>query len=334
MTSRNESLPPVSVLICTKDRRQDLQRALVSLQKLDYPRDKLDIVVIEETDAPRAPDGVRYVVLPVENRGFGHARRVAVDNAQHDLLLFTDDDCVVEPNWATELVRCFEPDVGGVAGAVLVEPTNVLGYCENILGFPGGGLKYFYRAAGKPYDTSLLSTCNCAYRRKAVQEAGGFSIDTTYGGEDYHLARRVASRYRCRYTPSAVVYHKPRGTWRGIARWFVRRGNAEIELAQFTDAPGRHLWNAAKSSMIIRVAALLGLLLAMGWASWPVLLILAALYYIAMLQRHLYGLRYYRRLDIWLTVPFVKLTMDVSMDCGRLEAFLARRWRRPEPSST
>ncbi|MBI3089803.1 MAG: glycosyltransferase [Candidatus Tectomicrobia bacterium] len=334
MGDSHDAAPAISILVSTKDRRAELDRALASLRQLDYPRQKLEIVVVEETDDPRPPEGVRYVTIPLEHRGYGHTRRVAVSQARHDLLLFTDDDCVVEPTWAAELVRAFEPDVAGVAGAVLVEPTNTLGYCENILGFPGGGLKYVVRANGRAHDTRALSTCNCAYRRAALEEAGGFAMDTTYGGEDQLLASRVAARHRCRYTPAAVVYHKPRGSWRGLARWFIRRGNSQAELAKYTDAPPRHFAGMAASSMTLRLALLLLLLLVTGVTSLPVLALLAAIYYAAMLSRYFYGYRYYRSLGrarslaVWLTVPLVKLVLDFSLDVGRLQGLAARRWRR------
>src|SRR4029453_17580941 len=99
---------------------------------------------------------------------------------------------------------------------------------ESILGFPGGGLRYYHAAGGRVVPTALLSTCNCAYRRTAIEAAGGFSPRAVLGGEDSLLAERVTARWPCRYVPEAIVYHKPRQRLGAIFRWFVRRGRAGI----------------------------------------------------------------------------------------------------------
>ena len=62
--------PTVSVLICTKDRRQDVARALASLRAAGVEREGVEIVVVEETARPAPMAGVRYVPLPPEGRGF------------------------------------------------------------------------------------------------------------------------------------------------------------------------------------------------------------------------------------------------------------------------
>ena len=118
--------------------------------------------------------------------------------------------------------------MGGAAGAVLVRDCNAIGYAESILGFPGGGLRYLDAADGRVVPTMHLSTCNCAYRREAIEAAGGFSPLAALGAEDSLLAERVTARWPCRYVPAAAVYHKPRQRLGAIFHWFVRRGRAEM----------------------------------------------------------------------------------------------------------
>src|SRR5207247_2383836 len=93
---------------------------------------------------------------------------------------------------------------------VLVRDCNAVGYAENILGFPGGGLRYLAAAGGRVVPTAFLSTCNCVYRRAAIEGVGGFSPLASLGGEDSLLAERISARWPCRYAPGAIVYHKPR----------------------------------------------------------------------------------------------------------------------------
>ncbi len=53
----DQDLPTVSVLIITKERRALLAEALESIGAVDYPKDKLEVVVVEDTEEPVAPPG-------------------------------------------------------------------------------------------------------------------------------------------------------------------------------------------------------------------------------------------------------------------------------------
>ena len=127
--------PTISVLICTKNRRADVARALASLRADGVDREGVEIVVIEETAEPAPISGVRYVTVPPEGRGFAHVRNLAVQTAKGSVLVFVDDDCEVERGWFDALLAPLlaDPAVGGAAGAVMVRDCNAIGYAESIL---------------------------------------------------------------------------------------------------------------------------------------------------------------------------------------------------------
>jgi GT2 family glycosyltransferase len=322
----------VSVLICTRDRRAEVARALASLRAGGVERQGVEIVVVEETADPAPPPGVRYVPLPPRGLGFAHVRNRAVEAARGDLLVFVDDDCEVERGWLDALLAPLLADgaVAGAAGAVLVRDCNAIGYAENILGFPGGGLRYLAAAGGRVVPTSWLSTCNCAYRREAIEEVGGFSPLGALGGEDSLLAERVSARRPCRYVPDAVVYHRARQRLGAIFRWFVRRGRAEMRILPAAARP------AAVARRLVRGSLTLRLLLvgaALGWLPSPPWLTAAgllALYYAAILRRFAFARRYPTHRTGWWLAPLVKLVADAGAEVGRLRELPAtlRAWRR------
>lgn len=135
------SIPSISIAISTKDRRVELSNLLASINNLNYPKDNIEIVVVEEGDNPIPIEGVKYVFLPRLNKGFGFTRNIAVKNCSQNLIAFVDDDCTVTAEWLNELLKCLDDNIAGVTGGVLVKDCNVIGYCENLLGFPAGGLK-------------------------------------------------------------------------------------------------------------------------------------------------------------------------------------------------
>ena len=317
----------LSIVICTKDRPADLERAIVSIRASGDTGRRAELVVVEEADAPREIPGIRYVHLPRSGRGFGYARNVGVREAHGEVILFIDDDCLAEQGWAEALCQPFlsDPHVVGVAGAVLVKDCELIGYVENILGFPGGGLRYLHNAQGRVVPTRYLSTCNCAYRRKTVLEAGGFLEDARLGGEDFLLAERVTALGPCVYTPMAVVYHRPRERLGAIFRWFVRRGQSEIGLLRATADRGKFAWYLIRSSWALRI-----LILLLAFVRWPSLLVFvpagALAYYATLLWRFRFARRYPSHRPAWWLVPLVKFTMDLGTEVGRWKE-LASRWR-------
>lgn len=318
MPEDRENLPKVSILISTKNRRNDLQLAINSIKNINYPQTHFEIVVVEETDKPRPLKGVKYVSIPEENKGFGYIRNVAVKNASHSIVAFTDDDCQVQEDWLKELVAPIGQGVAAVAGAVLVRNCGILGYCENALGFPGGGIKYIHRSGNKTQLTNRLSTCNSAFLKDIIISSGNFSHDTPFGGEDFLLAEKIAERYTCYYQPRAIVYHKPRESLWAIFKWFVRRGRSAMSIIKLSSNKRAHIiWNIY-TSIILRFIILLIVLfiLKLNILIWLPILFFA--YYLFTIVRYRYAIHYYKNYKILLLIPIVKLMMDFGMDCGRL----------------
>jgi GT2 family glycosyltransferase len=318
----------VSVVICTKDRPAALARAIESIRGSGDAGRRAEIVVVEESDVPCQIPGVRYVHLPREGRGFGYARNSGVRAAGGNLVLFMDDDCEAEHEWIEALTAPLQSDahVVGVAGAVMVRVGGPIGYAENILGFPGGGLRYLHQADGQVVRTRYLSTCNCAYRKEAILRVGGFAEDARLGGEDALLAERITVLGPCVYAPAATVYHQPRGRLSAIFRWFVRRGESEIGLLTTTGNRGKFMRFLLRSSWTVRALVILVVL-----TRWPRLAILlpaaVAAYYGTILWRFRFARAYPSHRAAWWVVPIVKVTMDLGTEVGRWKALLERKPR-------
>lgn len=301
-----------------------LDALLGDLRDQDYPGEA-EIVVVEETSDPRPPEGVRYIPLPVQNRGIAYARNQAIAHASHELIVFVDDDCRVGPDW----LRCLlapmdDTEVLGVQGGVTVpDGTGAIGWAESLLGFPGGGITRVHQARGHSQPTIEVSTLNAAYRRPAVLQAGGFPESARLGGEDDLLAKRVAGHGRLLFVPEAMVRHAARGSFGAIWRWFVRRGRAEAGLLQSGMAPAGYAGRLLRASLLLKLA--LVMLLIPWLCLWPLVLLLAALP-AATWWRLRWALHDAEvpRTGFWVA-PLVRLTMDLAADTGRLSAWLAPR---------
>ena len=319
-----DALPAVSILLSSKDRRDLLRQAVASLRGLDYPRELVEIVIVEETDQPEDPGADCYVILEREGKGFAWSRNAALKAASHPLVAFTDDDCLVDREWLRELVAPFEdPDVAAVAGGVLAQPSGILGKTEIVLGFPGGGLRRIAKAGRARWmPTRELSTVNAAARLDQLLAMGGFREETgVYGGEDSELFGRLTEHHRAVFNPRALVFHGARDSLGGIARWLFRRGIADVSLAHLDRRRRRTLLvRHFRNSVLVRFGALVTALVLAGIPLTVPLLLLGLLYYTLMIARY----RFARRAMGWpvlLLTPFTKLVMDTCFDVGRLKGF-------------
>ena len=314
----------ISILICSRDRRKDLEHLTTELKQIAFDR-TLEIVVVEETDEPVSIDSVRYVSHPVANRGIPYARNLALSNANGKIIVFLDDDCLIHENWLDNLLMPFQDDsIVGVQGGVCVpEETNSIGWAESILGIPGGGILRIYKAKGKVQETREISTLNCAYRRWVVNKVGGFEKQLKITGEDYLLAKQVCNYGRCVFVPDAMVSHKARGNLLNIWHWFVRRGRAEIDVIQTGKQKDTTLWTVLRSSLFVKLLFLI--LIATVFTGQLVFLTLAfmSVYTLLQLARY-YGAWRFSGAPIQALVllPVVKVTMDIAMDWGRFRGMI------------
>ncbi len=317
---RLNDLPTVSVIITSKDKRDYLKKAIDSVKALDYPNDKFEIIVVEEGDSPQQIEGVKCVFIPRKKEiDYGYPRNLGVKNARNEIIAFVDDDCIVTKDWLKELAFSFKGDVGGVAGGVLADGCNAIGYCETILGFTGGGLKKVVESKGKVLPTNQLSTCNCAYRKEVFEDIGYFQENTRFSGEDYDFAQRVCRKYKCLYNPNALVYHKAKENLGKIFRWFIRRGICEIYLVRMkTNKFIGYLWYNITRSLTVRFICLFLVLTYIRQNRLSVYLGLCVIYYLMIIFRYRFQWERLRNVKTLLTTPVVKLVMDLGMDWGRI----------------
>ncbi|MBQ0828790.1 glycosyltransferase [Streptomyces tagetis] len=231
--------PPVTVVVATRERADQLARALDSLLAQDHP--DVDVVVVD--NAPRSEatrklvEGVyggrvRYVREPVPGLAVAHNTGLAAVRAE--VVAFTDDDVVADPRWLTEITAPFaaDPRLGCATGLILPArlrtPAQVL--LESHGGFAKGFAPRTYDPGRPPGDDPLFpftagrfgSGANMAFRTAVLRSVGGFDPATgagthARGGDDlYGFVRVLAQGHRLRYTPAALVWHHHREGWRDL----------------------------------------------------------------------------------------------------------------------
>lgn len=235
--------PPVSVVVCSRDRADSLGRCLRALAALDYPA--WELVVIDnasrdgETARVAGEHGARCV--REERPGLDWARNRGIAEARHDIVAFTDDDVEVDAGWLRGIARAFaDPAVEMVTG--LVAPARLDTRAELLFELGYGGMGKGVRAVTRDPRTmtsrELLGAhhlgvgANMAFRRALLDRLGGFdtALDVgtpARGGGDLDIFHRaLAAGALVRYEPQALVWHHHRRDMIVLRRQHYENGRA------------------------------------------------------------------------------------------------------------
>jgi glycosyltransferase involved in cell wall biosynthesis len=217
----------ITVIICTYNRCDSLLPTLESLALSRVPAaHDWEVIVVDNNSKDRTREVVeafcarhprRFRYHFERQQGLSSARNSGVNQAAGDILVFTDDDVLVEPTWLEKLTApLIAGECSGVAGKILPAPGFV---CPDWLALAGdwnqGGVLALFDPGASAGETKTPPFgANMAFRRDVFQRYGLFRTDLGRKGdnamsnEDTEFGRRlIAGCARLWYQPSAVVYH-------------------------------------------------------------------------------------------------------------------------------
>ena len=259
-----ENLPFVSVIVPVRDGGDTIAACLDAILATDYPADRREIIVVDNGSS----DGTAALIqsrpvgyLHERQRGVSHARNSGIAASSGEILAFVDADCLVEPQWLTELVRPFEdPEVGAVAGDLQhVTPATA---AERAAARLLGNWQRFAFTSNPAYPI----TANAAYRRDVIDRIGGFDPQMIRA-QDVELGLRFQERSgrRLAYAERATARHRNRTTHLGFLRqqlgWAYGAGlvGAKFEAMggdPVTPPPAREIARTARGLGIVLLAAI------------------------------------------------------------------------------
>lgn len=217
--------PFMSIVIPTYNRPTQLAACLRACSRLDYPRDRFEVIVVNDGGIRPLDEVVSQFhgmltlrLFRQANAGPAAARNRGASEATGEFLVFTDDDCAPAPNWLETLAAQFvaSPDcaIGGETPNALTQ--NVYSTASQLL---VSYLLAYY--SGAPERVRFFPSCNLAFPTKRFRDVGGFDVSfPRSAGEDRELCDRWQHRgYRMIHVPEAVVHHSHHLT----AKTFLRQ---------------------------------------------------------------------------------------------------------------
>ena len=247
----------ISVVIPTKNRMEDITRCLESISAQTRLPDELVVVDSSDTEELRSwldsfcrsrfpvPLNLNFKYIHAKV-GLTKARNTGLDNSTKDIVIYVDDDVVLDKDCIKEIVHVFDSDSEKKVGIVFcpsIKPVAKNNFIKKIfhfatlifftlffLGGPGNKGKFLASSnytyirdnsgGDKIIKVDTPTADIYAFRRKVCNEfkwdeelPGGFY------GDDIDLSYRVSRKYQNIYNPRAKMTHK---LSRGMSNKYIR----------------------------------------------------------------------------------------------------------------
>lgn len=218
----NDYEPTVTFVVPAYNEEGVIKVTLETIYKVDYPREKLEVVAINDGSSDNTyqrmlevqmahPD--MTVVNWTENRGKRHGMAEGIVRAKNDILVFIDSDSFVDRDSIKTLVKYFhDPEVGAVSGHTEVynSDVNVLTKMQAVRYFIA--FSVLKRAEGVFGSVTCCSGCFAAYRRDYVLPILDKWLNQrflgsvcTYG-DDRSLTNLLLRDYKLNYSPESIAW--------------------------------------------------------------------------------------------------------------------------------
>lgn len=211
-----QSFPTISIIVSARNEESNLQLLLNSLVEQDYPKEKMEIVIISD----RSTDGtwqiisdfsdlysfVKGIKLDKKNDEMTpkkYALTCGINNTSGEIILSTDGDCIIPKGWAHSMVNSFNEDTGIVVGRSTINLSNPSFFNSyqsldflGIMAANAGSIGWNNGWSG--------SGQNIAYKRNAFEEIDGFRpVAKAISGDDMYLVQSISKDYGVQFNIDA-----------------------------------------------------------------------------------------------------------------------------------
>ncbi len=217
--------PHVSVIVCARNEEDRIGRCLDSLMLLDYPCEKLEIIVVDDDSTDRTAEivkgylsrsvFVRLLAAGTELHSLPGKQRPlnkGIYEARGEFILLADADIRVQPGWIKGHLAAYGSGTGIVGGITQIstESGGLLAAVQNADQI--SKLTIAMACAGLGVPLTIMGN-NCSFRREAFMACGGFGAMGESIVEDvalmYHMTQTTDYRLGWAKTRESVVFSEP-----------------------------------------------------------------------------------------------------------------------------
>lgn len=245
------NFPKVSVIVVNYNGKKYLEKCFSSLAKLDYRKDKLQIIMVDNCSTDDSEVFVKknfpqVEILRNDVNNFCKANNMGIKASKGEFVALLNNDAYVDPGWLNGLLDIIKKDEKMCcAGSKVLFPDGRIQSAGHIE-FPD-----FYwgdRGLREPdkgqYDTSEevkgVPLSSALFRKKCLEDVGFLDEDFVMFLEDVDLFLRFRrSGWKVMYAPKSIAYHEFHGTANEkLVNYYVERNRLLLIAKHFPEKLG------------------------------------------------------------------------------------------------
>ena len=206
-----EKLPSITVIVAARNEQNNIKECLSSLSNLVYPKEKMEILILDDNSMDNTAQIIKEFIadkpvfkyLFVEEKigslkGKTNALAYGIKRATGEIILTTDADCSVSPEWAETLASYYTENVAVVCGFTNQYDDTAFKGMQSI------DFLYLLFVAGGAMNLGKPLSCignNMSYKKSAYDEVGGYEALDFSITEDFNLLMAInkLKRYKIIY---------------------------------------------------------------------------------------------------------------------------------------
>ncbi len=203
-----DPLPVVSIIVAAHNEERDILEFLRASLAFDYPRDRLELVVVSDGSTDNTVEWAvkagADVAFEVPRGGKVAALNAGVERSRGEVLAFADANATWEPGALRRLIaRLAEPGVGYVCGQVRLDGAG---------GENQEGVYWRYEMAIRQGESRLAGITAGNGAINAVRRDAYIALEPQRGQDISFPYEITRSGLRARYEPAAVAHEAPAAT--------------------------------------------------------------------------------------------------------------------------
>jgi GT2 family glycosyltransferase len=245
----------VTLITVNYNRKDLLKKCLDSIFSLDYPLEKLEVIVVDNGSSDGSAEFVKqnYPLVklihnPINN--YCLANNLAIKNAQGQYIGLINNDVELDKNWLKELLKVIQtdPSIGALTSKILFfdKRINSTGHIQlpDFYWQDRGFLEEDIGQYERIEEVESISHCACLYKKSCLDEVGLLDEDFNMYLEDVDMSIRLRKyNYKLYYVPKAICYHRFHGTVEQEEENFYYERNRLLLMAKhFPEKLADHLY--------------------------------------------------------------------------------------------
>ena len=235
--------PKISVVIPAYNRPDLLEKTIKAVENQSLKKTDFECILVYGKDRKvmdlcrkKSMQSPVFSCFQSMSESPSKKRNIGIKKAKGNIVAFTDDDCIPDKNWLSEIVKSFKENskISGVEGLTYTK-----------------GKKELYSNAPVNEKGGLFPTCNLSFRKIVLQKISGFDEAYYFYREDTDIAFRAMDFGEVIFCNKVKVFHPQRKV--GLLRPLETIKLLKEDVRLYKKLPEKYrkyLWAYAKTDIL------------------------------------------------------------------------------------